>query len=1617
MKDNKDDLFEEVERDLYDEIFNSGDISLKEALENEFGGEDEFLLEFGDDDPLLDIILDGEEYETPYERELAKKELIKTKRKQQRINEYREQERLRQIESNKLNKGGYENHSDYKNPSVGEYIISSDEISSSNSGSTYEYFANEVSRNEEVKTESMSNTQRYRANEDIHRTVFIKNDNKIDKLSISEKQEQRAESKKQYEDEHGITAFNEMKAREEEKLAERKQDAQIKGTYNSENTNFSNQQRISQDSIQAAIIAGTTKSPGAVFKDITPTVSESNSFVGEGKTFASFDGKSYEQKRQDDNLNISKTNINSLYSKVEGSSKANDEAIKLNLMSERERSEYRRSIKDERLSDTAKNIAQRSEAIRAVDENRKLYSKYDNIKDVRDSIGGNIVDAGSKTGRIVKGRMEDAYSESLGANMERRHLPLIAAAKSAVILASTSNIPLQSIANKFVDVDKALNAPTSRTGVADFKTIRMREMGLEGISYKKLPELKRQLNKQRNTALKGGKVKLAEKLSNQMADIDSVLKVTGTGRKGNKLSKKLNKRTQAWKALRTAPYAVARQTMMAGGDPFATGITILGDIKAYGKQGYRITRKVTNISNSGVKLVGRVTGVDKQLVKVGGKLSNKLFGDSEFRYLKYFTRESKYDRRYARMAKSPVRKVSRTVSKTAKKTTKKVVRKTARKLSTKTSLTAKLAKGGGKAAKFVAMKVKAAVMAVKSLLTSLAAAIGTALSSVLIAAAVALAVILLGSIILSPNETDVSRIAEYLSSKQVSFVESVNKIKELETDDTTVVFETDLTNMLDNRREILSMATVYFNNDFTMDWFQESGITDTNYKHYVNYLFDVSHQVSQTSKFETRKRTEERASMSYSKMYAMLNSNNGMDEINEFYLDNGFIRLSNGQFRVRDDVQFEITHDGTNFKLIFEYDKIWTEKEIVEIEIEEEVRIENSYCDSITWYEEECWETIIRIEKEERDVEKTETVIKDFNVSFTPEEQKKLRYELENDQKIILSSDGTKFSFVNTVPYEHHVISVNVDVKRFPEIFAADGVGTVHGSTPKLKLATDIVLSNLLKEGKYDYVGKKKLPHEAGIYQWRGIDLAKIIDSIYKTDENQLKVLLGNHGETGEDLLNQLAMTNSSLVWISKDATTESNNALKDIMKSTVAVNAQKDAITKLVEQKISTISTETDSDILHVFLADAMTEHRLISLDMDLRKVISGYSANEPKSPNGALIQYELVYGKDDKANREYASTLIQGRLGELDGTSDTAFIYPLDKLSPVTGEFGPRSQPDGLGGVNLTNHRGIDVRAKMGTELFSSIDGVVTGNSYSTCGGNVLEITSTNGKNKVVYKHMNASSPHKKGTQVVRGQFVGFSGGKANSGDICTTGPHLHFEIHEGGQAINPRQYIDFGKGPNGDYSGSAGGQVWNAEEYPDWIEEGGWTPENREWAYLIYTQDWNELYELSSPDKINAAVLPIIDGDIIIEDEDSDTSSVFDLLIAEFEVKSPNDRIALEALKAYQTKYNKYGVDHNNPGNGLNEFGYLKYALNKAGKLNGNWNSLASGIAGMQEIFLKGDGGETVEQVQIGDIGFRNNPKIEGIANSIAIYIGDGKWISMTSSGVDIRSGTEFLHHYRP
>ena len=126
----------------------------------------------------------------------------------------------------------------------------------------------------------------------------------------------------------------------------------------------------------------------------------------------------------------------------------------------------------------------------------------------------------------------------------------------------------------------------------------------------------------------------------------------------------------------------------------------------------------------------------------------------------------------------------------------------------------------------------------------------------------------------------------------------------------------------------------------------------------------------------------------------------------------------------------------------------------------------------------------------------------------------------------------------------------------------------------------------------------------------------------------------------------------------------------------------------------------------------------------------------------------------------------------------SPARFGAPLPAYD-VSSEFGERR------GLRRRPHHGIDLRAPRGTPVAAAADGEVIFRGKKRGFGNLVMIDH-GGEVVTYYAHLKDFAVES-GARVARGQTIGFVGRTGNA-----SGPHLHLELRERGEPVNPRRRI---------------------------------------------------------------------------------------------------------------------------------------------------------------------------------------------------------------------------------
>jgi len=193
-------------------------------------------------------------------------------------------------------------------------------------------------------------------------------------------------------------------------------------------------------------------------------------------------------------------------------------------------------------------------------------------------------------------------------------------------------------------------------------------------------------------------------------------------------------------------------------------------------------------------------------------------------------------------------------------------------------------------------------------------------------------------------------------------------------------------------------------------------------------------------------------------------------------------------------------------------------------------------------------------------------------------------------------------------------------------------------------------------------------------------------------------------------------------------------------------------------EGLVVTLSQVTD-------LAGLLAEHQLSPLSVARANDIRSLNDLQP----GMLL---FLPGVEPTAALERLARVREEEL---------RYIWPLH--GRITSYFGRRNL--GMGTSNF--HRGIDVAAPTGTPVHAARSGTVVFSGWSTSGYGYLVRIRHHGGDETWYGHFSQLLVDH-GDHVAQGEVIGLVGSTGIS-----TGPHLHFELHESGTAVDPLGYLN--------------------------------------------------------------------------------------------------------------------------------------------------------------------------------------------------------------------------------
>jgi murein DD-endopeptidase MepM/ murein hydrolase activator NlpD len=212
---------------------------------------------------------------------------------------------------------------------------------------------------------------------------------------------------------------------------------------------------------------------------------------------------------------------------------------------------------------------------------------------------------------------------------------------------------------------------------------------------------------------------------------------------------------------------------------------------------------------------------------------------------------------------------------------------------------------------------------------------------------------------------------------------------------------------------------------------------------------------------------------------------------------------------------------------------------------------------------------------------------------------------------------------------------------------------------------------------------------------------------------------------------------------------------------------------------------------VMNALMLDSL-EHEIDVRDKyfeDLNAVISGKESVRNLSARDTTKDYAAIAfnkSKEESALRTSVEKEEQYSLSPAPANTRA----PEEKMSLTSIHFFPPVKGVISGNFDVrTRHFGTDIVAAPKAVVSSTLDGTVIMTGWTMETGFVIIVQHSNNLISV-YKH-NSTLLKEMGDKVWAGEAIALVG---SSGELYTSGPHLHFELWYNGEPINPSQYIFF-------------------------------------------------------------------------------------------------------------------------------------------------------------------------------------------------------------------------------
>lgn len=219
------------------------------------------------------------------------------------------------------------------------------------------------------------------------------------------------------------------------------------------------------------------------------------------------------------------------------------------------------------------------------------------------------------------------------------------------------------------------------------------------------------------------------------------------------------------------------------------------------------------------------------------------------------------------------------------------------------------------------------------------------------------------------------------------------------------------------------------------------------------------------------------------------------------------------------------------------------------------------------------------------------------------------------------------------------------------------------------------------------------------------------------------------------------------------------------------------DGLVSLNEERDGISKTKTEAEAKMVEL-----EERRAELESDLEEA-NALILSAEKDIATATVNLEEIERIEEQYNAQREKKLAELQAAQNNQYVGGEFLWPLDpEYTRISSGYGWRIHP--VTGKRQF-HRGIDIPAPYGSNIYAVNDGTVIEVSHNYADGYYVTVSHGGGVASF-YSHLSKYNV-KVGDKVVKGQII------ANVGTSgYTTGAHLNLNIYKDSQAVNPLDYF---------------------------------------------------------------------------------------------------------------------------------------------------------------------------------------------------------------------------------